>query len=80
MSKSTLLSTLKAYSIPIILFSLSLYCQLIIIPRSFPTSHYDGNLNILLFMYSYVCVYYFCNEFVVINFYCYFHSAWDQDA
>ncbi|KAK1373362.1 J domain-containing protein [Heracleum sosnowskyi] len=41
MAKSSVTSILKAYSIPIILFTLSLYCQLIIIPRSFPTSHYD---------------------------------------
>lgn len=41
MAKSWVLSLLKAYSIPLILFALSLYCQLIIIPRSFPISHYD---------------------------------------
>ncbi|KAL8091445.1 hypothetical protein AgCh_033891 [Apium graveolens] len=41
MAKSAVTSILKAYSIPLILFILSLYCQLIIIPRSFPTSHYD---------------------------------------
>ncbi|KAL1823793.1 hypothetical protein ACET3Z_010571 [Daucus carota] len=34
-------SIVKAYSIPLLLFSLSLYCQLIMVPRCFPSSHYD---------------------------------------
>ncbi|TMW97339.1 hypothetical protein EJD97_005705 [Solanum chilense] len=38
---SSLLSTLKAYFIPFILFSTSLIYQLIVIPRAFPRSHYD---------------------------------------
>ncbi|XP_073269934.1 uncharacterized protein [Primulina huaijiensis] len=40
-SSSSLKSTLRAYSVPIILFILSLFYQLFILPRSFPLSHYD---------------------------------------
>ncbi|KZV56529.1 hypothetical protein F511_16128 [Dorcoceras hygrometricum] len=40
-SSSSLKSTLRAYSVPLILFILSLFYQLLILPRSFPPSHYD---------------------------------------
>ncbi|XP_059303624.1 uncharacterized protein LOC132055693 [Lycium ferocissimum] len=36
------LLTLKAYFIPFILFSASVFYQLIVIPRAFPRSHYDS--------------------------------------
>lgn len=45
---SSLLSTLKAYFIPFILFSTSLFYQLIVIPRAFPRSHYDGDSTLCL--------------------------------
>ncbi|KAJ6290594.1 hypothetical protein OIU78_026356 [Salix suchowensis] len=38
---SSLASKIKAYSVPLFLFSLSVFYQLIVLPRSFPTSHYD---------------------------------------
>ncbi|KAG7021526.1 DnaJ-like subfamily C member 16 [Cucurbita argyrosperma subsp. argyrosperma] len=34
-------STIKAYSVPLILFSVAVFYQLVVIPTSFPTSHYD---------------------------------------
>ncbi|KAI5683800.1 hypothetical protein M9H77_05028 [Catharanthus roseus] len=40
-SISSIVSTLKAYSVPLIFFAVSLYFQLVVTPRSFPTSHYD---------------------------------------
>ncbi|XP_070027590.1 uncharacterized protein [Nicotiana sylvestris] len=39
---SSILSMLKAYSIPFILFCASLFYQLVVIPRAFPRSHYDA--------------------------------------
>ncbi|CAN4088443.1 unnamed protein product [Withania somnifera] len=39
---SSLVSMVKAYFIPFILFSASLVYQLIIIPRAFPPSHYEA--------------------------------------
>lgn len=41
-SATSLVSTLKAYFIPFILFSASLVYQLIVIPRAYPRSHYDA--------------------------------------
>ncbi|KAJ6371093.1 hypothetical protein OIU77_001575 [Salix suchowensis] len=38
---SSLASKIKAYSVPLFLFSLSVFYQLFVLPRSFPTSHYD---------------------------------------
>ncbi|EOY21913.1 hypothetical protein QUC31_007478 [Theobroma cacao] len=32
---------IKAYIVPLILFSLAMLCQLVLLPRSFPPSHYD---------------------------------------
>ncbi|XP_073138309.1 uncharacterized protein [Henckelia pumila] len=40
-SSSSLKSTVRAYSVPLILFVLSLVYQLFVLPRSFPPSHYD---------------------------------------
>ncbi|KAK9278605.1 hypothetical protein L1049_028178 [Liquidambar formosana] len=34
-------STIKAYCLPVILFSLAMFFQLFVLPRSFPPSHYD---------------------------------------
>ncbi|CAK9138133.1 unnamed protein product [Ilex paraguariensis] len=41
MTISSMASTLKAYSIPLILFTAAIVFQLCVIPRSFPPSHYD---------------------------------------
>ncbi|KAK4781631.1 hypothetical protein SAY86_015733 [Trapa natans] len=38
---SSLLATFKAYSLPLILFSGAMFYQLLVIPQSFPPSHYD---------------------------------------
>lgn len=38
---SSMASTIKAYTVPLILFSVAVFYQLIVIPNSFPTSHYD---------------------------------------
>ncbi|XP_022843383.1 uncharacterized protein LOC111366932 [Olea europaea var. sylvestris] len=40
-SISSVKSTLKVYSVPLLLFALSIFFQLIVVPRNFPTSHYD---------------------------------------
>ncbi|CAK7344469.1 unnamed protein product [Dovyalis caffra] len=34
-------STIKAYGVPLFLFSLSVFYQLVVLPRCFPPSHYD---------------------------------------
>ncbi|KAL4036210.1 hypothetical protein IC575_004937 [Cucumis melo] len=41
MPTSSMASTIKAYSVPLILFSLAVFYQLVVIPIAFPTSHYD---------------------------------------
>eukprot|EP00258_Populus_trichocarpa_P015941 XP_006373458.1 dnaJ homolog subfamily C member 16 [Populus trichocarpa] len=38
---SSMASKIKAYSVPLFLFSLSVFYQLVVLPRSFPASHYD---------------------------------------
>ncbi|CAN1296522.1 DnaJ homolog subfamily C member 10 [Linum perenne] len=38
---SSMASRIKAYSVPLLLFSLSLFYQLAVLPNSFPPSHYD---------------------------------------
>lgn len=48
----SVVSTLKAYFIPFILFSASLLYQLIVIPRAFPRSHYDGESTLWLIHYN----------------------------
>lgn len=40
-SVSSIASSIRAYFIPLILLAASLYFQLVVTPRSFPTSHYD---------------------------------------
>ncbi|CAL5362252.1 unnamed protein product [Camellia sinensis] len=40
-AKSSLVSVLKAYWFPLILFASSMFNQLLILPRSYPPSHYD---------------------------------------
>ncbi|KAL6183072.1 hypothetical protein ACLB2K_044483 [Fragaria x ananassa] len=40
-NSSSLTSTVRAYSMPLILFLAAMYFQLSIIPKSFPPSHYD---------------------------------------
>ncbi|KAK2655544.1 hypothetical protein Ddye_008596 [Dipteronia dyeriana] len=35
------MSKMKAYSVPLVLFVLALFYQLLLLPRSFPPSHYD---------------------------------------
>ncbi|CDP19252.1 unnamed protein product [Coffea canephora] len=40
-SISSIPSILKAYSIPLILFGIALFFQLVVTPGSFPPSHYD---------------------------------------
>ncbi|WCJ35916.1 DNAJ heat shock N-terminal domain-containing protein [Euphorbia peplus] len=34
-------TAIKAYAVPLLLFSLSLFYQLVVLPRSFPLTHYD---------------------------------------
>ncbi|XP_028056125.1 uncharacterized protein LOC114260243 isoform X6 [Camellia sinensis] len=41
MAKSSPVSALKAYWFPLILFASSMFYQLLILPRSYPPSHYD---------------------------------------
>ncbi|KAL6995171.1 hypothetical protein U1Q18_005306 [Sarracenia purpurea var. burkii] len=41
MANSSMASLLKAYRFPLILFASSVFYQLIILPRSYPPSHYD---------------------------------------
>ncbi|KAA8542456.1 hypothetical protein F0562_023408 [Nyssa sinensis] len=41
MARPAMASTLRAYSLPLILFIASMFYQLTIIPRSYPPSHYD---------------------------------------
>ncbi|CAL5362239.1 unnamed protein product [Camellia sinensis] len=41
MAKSSPVSVLKAYWFPLILFASSMFYQLLILPRSYPPSHYD---------------------------------------
>ncbi|CAL5444912.1 unnamed protein product [Camellia sinensis] len=41
MAKSSPVSALKAYWFPLILFAPSMFYQLLILPRSYPPSHYD---------------------------------------
>ncbi|CAN0870847.1 DnaJ homolog subfamily C member 10 [Linum grandiflorum] len=38
---SSMASRIKAYALPLLLFSLSLFYQLAVLPNSFPPSHYD---------------------------------------
>ncbi|KAF7838483.1 DnaJ like subfamily C member 10 [Senna tora] len=38
---SSMASTIRAYSLPLILFAGAMYYQLFVIPKSFPPSHYD---------------------------------------
>ncbi|KAJ4889470.1 DNAJ heat shock N-terminal domain-containing protein [Raphanus sativus] len=38
---SSMSSVLRAYAAPIFIFALSMFFQLFLLPRSFPTSHYD---------------------------------------
>ena len=55
---SSLASKIKAYSVPLFLFSLSVFYQLFVLPRSFPTSHYDG-IDLLvpsLYLYTINCI------------------------
>lgn len=40
-SISSIASAVRAYSLPLILLSASIFFQLFVLPRSFPTSHYD---------------------------------------
>lgn len=40
-SSSSISSVLRAYAAPIFIFALSMFFQLFLLPRSFPTSHYD---------------------------------------
>ncbi|KAH9721932.1 J domain-containing protein [Citrus sinensis] len=42
MAGPTMISKVKAYWAPLILFGLGLFYQLVVLPRSFPTSHYDA--------------------------------------
>uniref|UniRef100_A0A2P2LZ39 J domain-containing protein n=1 Tax=Rhizophora mucronata TaxID=61149 RepID=A0A2P2LZ39_RHIMU len=39
---SSIASAIKAYAMPLFLLSLSMFYQLVVIPRSFPPSHYDA--------------------------------------
>ncbi|CAL5441662.1 unnamed protein product [Camellia sinensis] len=41
MAKSSPVSVLKAYWFPLILFASTMFYQLLILPRSYPPSHYD---------------------------------------
>ncbi|XP_052179705.1 uncharacterized protein LOC127793014 isoform X2 [Diospyros lotus] len=41
MANSSMASTLKAYWLPMVLFASSVFYQLIVLPRSYPPSHYD---------------------------------------
>ncbi|KAB1221559.1 hypothetical protein CJ030_MR2G000216 [Morella rubra] len=38
---SSMASTIKAYSVPLILLAAAIFYQLYVIPKSFPPSHYD---------------------------------------
>ncbi|XP_002514733.2 uncharacterized protein LOC8263406 [Ricinus communis] len=38
---ATIPSAVKAYAVPFFLFALSIFYQLVVLPRSFPLSHYD---------------------------------------
>lgn len=40
-AKTSMVSTIKAYSLPLILFAAAMFYQLFVIPNSFPPSHYD---------------------------------------
>ncbi|KAK9926039.1 hypothetical protein M0R45_023293 [Rubus argutus] len=40
-ASSSMASTIRAYSLPLVLFIVSMYFQLSVIPKSFPPSHYD---------------------------------------
>lgn len=42
MAGPTMISKVKAYWAPLILFGLGLFYQLVVLPRSFPPSHYDA--------------------------------------
>ncbi|KAJ0048284.1 hypothetical protein Pint_16145 [Pistacia integerrima] len=41
MARPAMASTIKAYAVPLTLFLLALYYQLVVLPRSFPPSHYE---------------------------------------
>ncbi|OVA12210.1 DnaJ domain [Macleaya cordata] len=41
MADASMASVLKAYSVPLLLFSLAIFFQLFVIPTSFPPSHYE---------------------------------------
>lgn len=59
-SISSIVSTLKAYSVPLIFFAVSLYFQLVVTPRSFPTSHYDGIIPSCLIILNFELIFYQC--------------------
>ncbi|KAF2311303.1 hypothetical protein GH714_021603 [Hevea brasiliensis] len=40
-ASSSFLSPIKAYAVPLFLFALAIFYQLVVLPRSFPPSHYD---------------------------------------
>ncbi|KAF2318003.1 hypothetical protein GH714_041330 [Hevea brasiliensis] len=40
-ASSSILSPIKAYAVPLFLFALAIFYQLVVLPRSFPPSHYD---------------------------------------
>lgn len=50
-SSSSMASTIKAYTVPLILFVAAMFYQLFVIPKSFPVSHYDGDS--LFFCFSF---------------------------
>uniref|UniRef100_A0A803R088 J domain-containing protein n=1 Tax=Cannabis sativa TaxID=3483 RepID=A0A803R088_CANSA len=43
-SMATSVSTIKAYSVPLALFLVAMFYQVVLIPKSFPPSHYDALL------------------------------------
>uniref|UniRef100_A0A2P2LZ45 Uncharacterized protein n=1 Tax=Rhizophora mucronata TaxID=61149 RepID=A0A2P2LZ45_RHIMU len=45
---SSIASAIKAYAMPLFLLSLSMFYQLVVIPRSFPPSHYDGLFTLII--------------------------------
>ena len=45
-SSSSMSSVLRAYAAPIFIFVLAMFFQLFLLPRSFPTSHYDGTISL----------------------------------
>ena len=58
-SSSMAVSTIKAYSVPLVLFLGALFYQVVLIPKVFPPSHYEGNFSlsrICICVYICVCV------------------------